>query len=72
MAARKKSASTDVSITLEDAKNIMALFDACVLADRHFHSCQGDLFRRHVCASYKAKNTNEAYLRLKEQIKPTT
>ena len=43
-----------VCLTMEDAKQIYELFNACALADLHYHTCQSELFRRHVCSAYKA------------------
>ena len=50
-----------VCLTMEDAKQIYELFNACALADLHYHTCQSELFRRHVCSTYKAmiNNSNE-------------
>lgn len=60
----------NISISLEDAKQIHELFNICELADRHFKPCQSDLYRRHVSATCKAKNVSEAFARLKEKIEP--
>ena len=40
-----------VCLTMEDAKQIYELFNACALADLHYHTCQSELFRRHVCST---------------------
>ena len=33
-----------VCLTMEDAKQIYELFNACALADLHYHTCQSELF----------------------------
>ena len=53
-----------VCLTMEDAKQIYELFNACALADLHYHTCQSELFRRHVCSTYKAANVVDAFDRL--------
>ena len=59
-----------VSLSLEDARQLMELYNTCELADRHFHSCQGDLFRRHVSAACHSPNVSGAFERLKAKIAP--
>ena len=54
-----------VCLTMEDAKQIYELFNACALAALHYHS---ELFRRHVCSAYKAANVIDAFDRLKAMI----
>ena len=53
-----------VCLTMEDAKQIYELFNACL----HYHTCQSELFRRHVCSAYKAANVIDAFDRLKAMI----
>lgn len=48
------------------------LFNACALADLHYHTCQSELFRRHVCSTYKAANVVDAFDRLKAMINSST
>lgn len=57
-----------ISIDAADADQLYALFHTCEAADRHFHSCQGALFRQFVCESYKAENVSGAFGRLKARI----
>ena len=58
----------NIEVSLEDARQLFELYKTCELADRHFHSCQSDLYRRHVSAACKARNVSRAFERLKEQI----
>lgn len=58
----------NIEVSLEDARQMLELYKTCELADRHFHSCQSDLYRRHVSAACKAKNVSGAFERLKEQM----
>lgn len=58
----------NIEVSMEDARQLYELYKTCVLADRHFHSCQSDLYRRHVSAACKAKNVSTAFERLKEQM----
>lgn len=58
----------NIEVSLEDAWQLFELYKTCELADRHFHSCQSDLYRRHVSAACKAKNVSRAFERLKEQM----
>ena len=61
-----------VCLTMEDAKQIYELFNTCALADLHYHTCQSELFRRHVCSTYKAANVVYAFDRLKAMINSST
>lgn len=58
----------EISIPLEDARRICELYRACALADIHYHSCQGALFRRYVCETYKAPGISRAFERLKARL----
>lgn len=58
----------EIVVSLEDAKQMLELYRTCELADRHFKSCQSDLYRRHVSAACKANNVSGAFSRLKGQI----
>lgn len=58
----------NIEVSLEDARQLFELYKTCELADRHFHSCQSDLYRRHVSAACKARNVSRAFERLKEQM----
>ena len=57
-----------LSISLADAEQLLSLFTTCESADRHFHTCQSDLFRRFVCDAYKAQNVTKAFGKLKTAL----
>ena len=61
-----------VCLTMEDAKQIYELFNACAFGGFDYHTCQSELFRRHVCSAYKAANVVDAFDRLKAMINNST
>ena len=69
MATKKvEQTAPEITITLADAEQIMALYTNVEAADAHYQRCQSDLFREHVRASYKAALVDAAYARLKQAM----
>ncbi|MBR3795972.1 MAG: hypothetical protein IKK34_08090 [Clostridia bacterium] len=58
----------NITISVEDAKQLFSLYSTCESADRHFYSCQSASFRQFVSSTYKAANVSGAFARLKEKI----
>ena len=63
---------TDIRAISHNIK-VLLPFSGCgqlwdIAYNLHYHTCQSELFRRHVCSAYKAANVIDAFDRLKAMI----
>lgn len=61
---------TNITISKQDAQQILELFDSIEMADKHYYSCQSNVFRRFVVSTSKSANVSGAYARLKAKLEP--
>lgn len=57
-----------ITLTIEQAEQILELYRNAEAADAHFKNCQSDLFRQHMQGVYRAPLVATAFQQLREAV----
>ncbi len=61
-------AAQKIELTLKQAQDLLTVYDNIEAADAHFKLCQSDLFRNFTKDTIYAKDIENAYATLRQQI----